>query len=570
MNNAIYKVKSFCEKNADVMFCLCLLVFCYVFLFHQLGSYSLIDVDETRYAAIAREILQRNDWITMHLNSDIFYEKPPLYFWALASSYMLFGKVSEFAARFPIALISTFAVFYTYFFGKKIISKTFGLISALILLSSFQFLLLSKIAILDMFLASFIMASIYSGFLTYFCKESNQKYFWWAAYFFSALAVLAKGLPGVILPFGVLGFTFIVTGSLKKMFKPVNIIPGILIFFTVALPWHLLIFQQNGMDFFNDYIVKQHFSRFIDSKGLGRQAPFYFFIPVFLVGFIPWIFSFLTSLISNIKYVTKNNVLNAYSRIKELFSSNNSENNSKKLLIIMSCYFLLIFLFFSSSSTKLSTYILPIYPAAAILTGYYWYQYIVNDKNRKGIVVSTVIFSSLLLIAGIAALFIIPMLNSKGHVLISDQLKTFTIMMAISTALTNFMHLYSKKKVLLFVNHVLFMAGIIFISTNYVIPMILNGGENELISYAKYAKLNNNQLITFNYGVRSSTIFYYGKKVNIITDSDYKKLKSILIKDKNAVLITKTDNLEEMAKNTKYKLVTKGKKYSLLSKVEIK
>lgn len=546
------------------MSCLCLFVFCYIFLFHQLGLNPLIDVDETRYADMAREILQKSDWITMHLNFNIFYEKPPLYFWMLASSYMLFGKISEFTARFPIALTASFAVFYTYYFGKKTISRVFGLISALILLSCIQFLVLARVAIIDMILSTFIMSSIYSGFLTYFCKESNQKYYWWAAYFFSALAVLAKGLPGLILPFAVMGFVATITGNLKKMFKPENILPGFVIFFTISLPWHLAIFHKNGMAFVNDYIIKQHFSRFIDSKGIGRQAPLYFFLPVFAVGFFPWICSFLASTINGIKHLTKDNILSLYTKLKDIFAVN-EEKRTEKLLVLMICYFALVMLFFSASSTKLATYILPLYPAAALLTGYYWYQFIENGKNNSGIKISTGIFSVILLLAGVAAIFIVPVLNNKGIVFLSAPLKTYTIALALITAIANFIFIRFNKKVLLFTSQLLFMVGILLISINYVIPMIYNGGENELVSYAKFAKQYNKKLITFDFGVRPSTLFYYEKQVDFIKTCDYQRLKRDLTV--NSVIIIKTENLEDTAKNIKFKIVNKGKKYSLLSEI---
>ena len=197
--------KNFLIKQDKWVYLFSLAIFCYVFLFFRLGNYPLIDVDETRYASMAREILQTSDWITMHLNYGIFYEKPPLYFWLLAFSYSLFGKVCELSARFPIAILSTAGVFGTYYFGKKIISPLFGFVSALILLSSLEFIVLSRIAILDMVVSILIMAALYSGMLAFLSKDGKKKYYWILTYLFCALGVLAKGLLSILLVFGVLG-----------------------------------------------------------------------------------------------------------------------------------------------------------------------------------------------------------------------------------------------------------------------------------------------------------------------------------------------------------------------------
>ena len=79
------------------------------------------------------------------LNSVPFLEKPPFYFWIVGASIKLFGKFNEFAVRFPIALMATFLIFYTYFFGRKVLSRKFGLISAIVLLTSVFFLIIPKV-----------------------------------------------------------------------------------------------------------------------------------------------------------------------------------------------------------------------------------------------------------------------------------------------------------------------------------------------------------------------------------------------------------------------------------------
>ena len=121
----------------------------YFIFFHNIGNYALMDVDETRYVAMARDMFNTKDFMTLYLNGEYFFEKPPLYFWGECLFFMLFGKVTEFTARFPVALYGTLTAYLVYFVGRKIVSRKFGVISSLILATSLEFVILAKFAILD-------------------------------------------------------------------------------------------------------------------------------------------------------------------------------------------------------------------------------------------------------------------------------------------------------------------------------------------------------------------------------------------------------------------------------------
>lgn len=561
------KVVEFFKKYIDIIIPLVLLGLCYLFLFYKANGYPLIDVDETRYAAMAREILERRDWLTMYLNHNIFYEKPPLYFWMLAGSYKMFGGVSEAAARFPVALVASFGVFYTYYFGKKVISRLFGFVSSLILLSSVMFLILTRVAILDMLIATFEMATVYSGFLTYFCEDKNKKYFWWSAYVFSALAVLSKGLPGVIIPFGVLFTTALVTGKLKEMFKPVNFIVGAALFFLVSLPWHVMMYQAHGMAFINDYIIKQHFARFIDSKNIGRVEPFWYFIPVMIVGFAPWIITLAGAGYETLNKIKRKIKTIGLKQAATTFLEEARNNKITKLLTVLSVYLLFVFGFFSSSSTKLPTYILPLMPAAALLTGYCWNEYLANDNKNKLIKISSAILAVILLLSSLVGLTAVQILEKT---LTSDVLELVinSSVWFLASSLALFVSIFDKKKFYLFATHILFMLGVVVICVNNVFPVVVNGGEMQLIDYALTAKqVKNSSLTTYNFGVRSSTLFYYGKKVNFVVEPDLARLKTIT-KDKNAFVIVKSNYVDELKKVVKFHVVKEGEKYALLDKFE--
>ena len=169
------KIKSFIQNRPEAACLITLAIFCVVFLFIGLNSYPLVDVDETRYAVMSRGLIGSGDWSILLLNGVPFTEKPPLYFWLTAFSIKYLG-FNEFAVRFPTAILATLIVFFTYFTGKTIISRKFGMYSALILLSTVFFLVLSHVAILDMTFTVFLTAAIYCGLLTSFCKDEHKKY----------------------------------------------------------------------------------------------------------------------------------------------------------------------------------------------------------------------------------------------------------------------------------------------------------------------------------------------------------------------------------------------------------
>lgn len=371
------KIKSFIQNRPEAACLITLAIFCVAFLFIGLNSYPLVDVDETRYAVMSRGLIGSGDWSILLLNGVPFTEKPPLYFWLTAFSIKYLG-FNEFAVRFPTAILATLIVFFTYFTGKTIISRKFGMYSALILLSTVFFLVLSHVAILDMTFTVFLTAAIYCGLLTSFCKDEHKKLYWLGFYVAMGLAFLAKGLLAFVIPVAVVGLYRFITKDVKEIFKPVNIIPGMIVFFAIILPWHIHMYQVYGYRFIYDYFILHHFERLVNAEVLGKTRPFLYFVPVFLVGFLPWSIAFMIFLIKKCRRLIK--------RIKTKTLYYTFDTNERKLILFLSIYFVLVFLLFSMASGKLPTYILPAFPAAAMLTGLFFYRKPMDYFNASLIV----------------------------------------------------------------------------------------------------------------------------------------------------------------------------------------
>ena len=541
----------FIKKHPELFTILGLLAFCGMIFFYGIGSYVLMDVDETRYVSMARDMFHSKDYMTLYLNGVYFFEKPPLYFWGEVLSFLGFGVVNEFTARVPVALYGTLSTLLLYFVGKKVVSRRYGIVSALILATSVEFLILAKYAILDILLATCVEFAIMSGFLTYFVKEKNKKYCWWAFYFFSGLAVLAKGIPGFALPFGTMFFVAIFTKRFKELFRPQYLLVGFVIFFAVVLPWHILMLDKYDPLFFNEYVMKHHVHRFFNSEGVNRKQPFYFFALTILWGFCPWILSSLAILLSKIK------------KIKDINLKFNFDEftNSQKYLLLNFIAFALIFLFFSSSSTKLVTYIVPIYFTMANMLAFAWVKYLDNKDYAKQINVTTHIWFGILFIASIVAMFT-PLFLPKEIYSVILPVKWFTIVLLFVFGLFGILVAKFNKKYLVFTSLVAFVTVLSAFGMGKYFNLDYSFGQNDLMKYGKYAVENNLNIITINNPNRYSLNYYGPKEVKF---GDYATIKDAF-KDGNdkTVYIIRKKSLKLFNDIPQYEMVFDGVKYMLI------
>lgn len=533
------------HKKIFTVFGIFLLV--YLLYFHNLWNYELLDVDETRYVNMSKVMFETHNFLTLYLNGEYFFEKPPLYFWLENISFYIFNFVNEFSARIPgvIEAILTGGMLY-WCVDKFTKNKKFALISSVILLTSVEFIILAKIAILDILLAATVSISILFGFMTFCTSDKNKKFYWWGFYVFAALAVLAKGIPGLILPFLTMFFVGIYTKKLKNYFKAQYFIVGIILFLLIVLPWHIIMFETHGDLFYNEYIIKHHLARFIGGKVIDRDAPFWFYIPVILWGILPYTASFIAMLVDKVKNFE-------FKKFDELSQKNH-------IIVFSAIAVFSIFFFFESSKTKLITYILPIYPFLAVILGDYWYRYIKSGENKKYIEFSSKIFNYIVLFAALIyciALMFIPN-PLKGDLLYVTFPALLSLVLFLTTGL---IAIKKEKRLLLFVTYVLFVTSVSAFSFHEFLKMDYRFGQYDLIKYAKYAKEKNLNIFTYETGARYSILYYSNKKAKF--DIHKSQIKHVLKNKVNALIVRKKD-LKEI--KGKYKIIHSGRKYILITK----
>ncbi len=545
------KIIDFIKKYDDIFIFSGLLILCYFIFFFNIGNYALMDVDETRYVSMARDMFHTKDFMTLYLNGEYFFEKPPLYFWGECLSFALFGKVTEFTARFPVALYGTLSTLLVYFTGKKIVSRRYGFISALILATTLEFVMLAKFAILDIVVTTCIGFSVMFGFLTQFVSDKNKKYMWWMFYIFSGLAVMAKGIPGFIVPFAIMFFVTIANKTFKQVFKPQYMLPGFVLFFLIVLPWHLVMLKLHDPLFFNEYIMKHHINRFFSSSQIDREQPFYFYFITVLWGLIPWVFSAIAVGVTKLKSFKK-------FAVEEM-------TNSQKFLMFNAIAFIVTMLFFSSSSTKLITYILPVYFFTAFIMGFIWEDYMFNGKYKKPVNLSVYILGGICIFAGIAACFMQYYLPAQiyADVLI---IKWFCIVLVILFGTSSIFFTLKDNPKGVFACYALLIIITSAFGTKLFYNMDYEFGQNDLMYFAKYAKENNKKIVVLNNERKYSVLYYYGGPVYFISQDDKQEMKKLghILDDHDVWVIVREKQMPEVDRTLDFDIILDGRKFSLV------
>ena len=209
-------------------------------------------------------MIERNDWVTLHVNGVRYLEKAPLLYWLVAISYRIFG-VNQFAVRLPTVLAVVLLAWMIYLFGCWAYGERAGLYAAAISASCVGMFLFTRIMIPEALLTLWFIVAHYC-FLRAFFGVGNEKNFYYGVYVAAALAVLTKGLIGIVF-IGVPTFLFLLLTRNLSELKNARLLTGPLLFLAIAAPWHMLAGLRNDR-FFWFYFVNEHFLRF-----LGKHQP---------------------------------------------------------------------------------------------------------------------------------------------------------------------------------------------------------------------------------------------------------------------------------------------------------
>ena len=324
----------------------------YVCYFSHLGAIGFVGPDEPRYAWIARDMVETGDWVTPRLYGKPWFEKPPLFYWGAALCFELFG-VSEAAARLPSAISALLATLALAWLALRLYGAETARWLLLLLPTTVGMIGFSHAASTDMpFSGMLTIAMVCAAVVLGLTGNENTPILprtpWLALIlfgFFLGLAVLAKGPAAIILSGGAVFFWALFTKRWRDAFRLLH--PAAIVSFCLtALPWYILCARRNP-DFFRIFIIEHNFKRYLTPEFQHIQ-PFWFYIPVLLVAFVPWIAILLWSLIKG---------------TAKLWRTRKTSASTWLFL----CWAGFCLIFFSVSQSKLPGYILPAFPAIGLL-----------------------------------------------------------------------------------------------------------------------------------------------------------------------------------------------------------
>jgi 4-amino-4-deoxy-L-arabinose transferase-like glycosyltransferase len=371
----------------------------FVYLFRLTAPF--VGPDEARYAEVAREMLQRGDWVTPTLGGFNWFEKPALLYWFEIVSYHIFG-INEFAARLGPALCGLGTVFSLWLIGRRAFPKTeFANWLALIAASTLGLIVFSRGASFDIVITFSITASL-AGFTIYDLSERRRLLPLFCFFFFIGVSLLAKGLIGLIFPITIVGLYQVFVRKWPDRRLLGSAFWGIPLVFLVAATWYLPMYHRHGYQFIDEFIIQQHFQRFTSNKYQHPQ-PFIFFFWVLPLMTIPWLPFFFYALWNA-----------AAKTIPAKWKGEKAANDSWqitsdpgcRLRIFAFAWILVPLIFFSFSGSKLPGYVLPAVPGALLLTGIYAARFVEKNGYRTKLIWSV----ALTTYAGvvIALIFVAP------------------------------------------------------------------------------------------------------------------------------------------------------------------
>jgi 4-amino-4-deoxy-L-arabinose transferase-like glycosyltransferase len=354
--------------------------------FAPLGLRHLVPSDEGRYAEMAREMFVTGDWITPRYNGYKYFEKPPLQTWANALTFAWFG-IGEWQARLYTALTGYAGVILLGYTGMRVFNGVTGFCAAVVLATSPYWNLMGHFNTLDMGLSFWMELTLCSLLLAQRPNlAAREVRLWmWLCWAGMALALLSKGLIGLILPGAVLVLYTLIARD-WALWKRLYIGSGLIVFAIIAAPWFVLV-QAKNPEFLNFFFIVQQFKRYLTPEQ-NRPGAFYYFVPVLIVGFLPWL---------SVTFQSARHALKVP-----------RQPNGFAPVMLLIVWTVFIFLFFSASHSKLLSYTLPIAPSIALLIAIYlplltraqWHRHLVG-------------YAVFLVVAAFGALFLGRM--GSGH-----------------------------------------------------------------------------------------------------------------------------------------------------------
>jgi len=480
-----------------------LVLACLALLFFGLGDRALWDTDEGQHAATSRTMVTSGDWVVPQFNGAPFHDKPPLYNWLVALSFVVLG-FTEFAARLPSAALGLGLVLLTYRFGREMLGATAAFLGALALLCCALTIALSRAVVHDICLAFLVGLALFAFYRAWSVEERRRTWLV-LAYVCVGFSILAKGPLGGVLFGGVVLVFLALRRDLRFVLKMMPV-RALLIAAAIALPWYLLL-ELREPGYLRYFLLEQNLGNFA-SADPRHPEPFWFYLPVLVLGFFPWS-AFLPLTLWRL-----------WQRRAEL-------DPARQFLLVWAGF---VFVFFSAASSKLPTYILPMLPAAALLVGDFWARLLEAPARRsqRGLVVS-----QLFVIAAVSYIVFGLWSEATGHKMYDPDVHRGHLValsvLLVSTAMASSILLALKHYRGLFGANAAALAVLIGYLVLWLAPAIDPYRSTKTIGLRLHDQLPPGQNLTFFHEVKDSALFYTERLGTVLKTPE--AVESFLLQD---------------------------------------
>jgi 4-amino-4-deoxy-L-arabinose transferase-like glycosyltransferase len=351
------------SQQTKLLWGLSTLALCVWFL--TLDLRHLLRSDEGRYAQIAYEMFASGDWVTIRYQGLKYFEKPPFHLWMTSLAYTAFG-VGEWQARLWVACSGAIGIVMTALAAKRWFGVRAGWLAGLALLAMPTWNIGSHFNSLDMGVSGALACVLCALLIAQHPNNSKSQHrLWmWAAWAAMAVAVLTKGLIGILLP-GIALVLYTLLARDWALWTRLYLVSGTLLFLLITVPWFWLV-QERNPEFAQFFFIHEHWQRYTSTVH-KRSAPAWYFVPQLLAGLLPWL-----GLVPRLFGVVRAEGTNSTSMTTPKSAPKPTPlppHKGFRPLLFCVLWAAGIFAFFSMSGSKLPGYILPMFPALAVLVG---------------------------------------------------------------------------------------------------------------------------------------------------------------------------------------------------------
>ena len=534
---------------------LVLITILYIILFCQnLDSYHFLDFFETKYTTIAKEILSNNSPLTLTLNGINNFDTPPLFFWITNLFCYIFGKITPEIVRLPNILCLYLTSIFMFFGLKKILDEKYAFITVITFITNIAIIFFAHLASTDILFISTTISAILCAYLNILNDKTNFKLLT-LMYVLIGLSTLSVGIIGFLMPFITTHLLFLIAQKGKELVKPKSIIISILTLSIIILPWHIYMLYTYGSEFIRSYITLPNY-KYLSANLITLFFVIFPYILVYKRSSFDVKINFVKSFL--IKVINPN-----FKKVKEIQWDNCRLKNkflvANTLTLIIGLIFALIF-----QSKQFYLILFLMFPISCI-TSHYIDNFLKQRFDVKNV------FKIIAIICIIPILTSIFLMFSNHNAFgIQKEIKEIFFMpiVIVSYIIPIFVIIFCivKNKIMLITTYLITMIYLSGIITPYLYTFIsMTTGENDLINFATATRNQNKQLLAFISKKKYIIPYYYDKNVEFHKNTDYNFLKDYLLKNKEANVIIRIKDLNNIEKEgITYNLVATGKKYCLI------